>query len=148
MPAWLLDFGDAMEWITPIALLLWIAQYSVLAPWWSQFTGTWQVILALVIVAIYIPSLMAVADPAGYAHFAQAQWYQWLALCIVTASAVAAVGLIAKWESVRRLRKRTGRALLPAEMAARIRELDAEVASLRERLGEVNELNETEPCGG
>jgi len=138
VPAWLLDLGNTFEWVTPVALLFWIAQYTVLAPWWSQFTGTWQVVLALVITAIYIPSLMSLADPAGFATFAQTNWYHWTALFIVTFSAAAGMGLIVKWELVRRERKRTGRALLPAEMARRITVLETENAALRQRLGEAS----------
>jgi hypothetical protein len=136
MPAWLLDIGDAAEWVTAVAVIVWIVQYSLLARWWRDSIGITLAGEALAILAIFIPSLMALADPADYVHFATAPWYQWLALCIVVACAAFMVTRIVVWDQIRRQRGHTRPARLPSDMAARIASLQAEVAELRRRLGE------------
>jgi len=126
------DIGDICLWLSSAAIAIWIIQYSVLASWWRHVIGVTLVGFALVTLAIYIPSLMALADPADFARFASTTWYQWLAIGIVFASAVFIITRIAAWERIRRHRH-DGVMVLPAHMAARIRELEQENADLRAR---------------
>jgi hypothetical protein len=123
------DIGDMAIWTASIAWLLWAVQYTVLAPWWHHVTGITLVGLALLTVATYAPSLMALADPGGFATFAGTTWYHWLATGIVIASAIFAVTRIGAWEYIRR-----HPGPLPSQMAERIAELETENAALREQL--------------
>lgn len=131
------DIGNVCIWATSIGIAVWVIQYSLLAKWWRNTIGITMVGNALCILAIYIPSLMALADPADYVHFAAARWYLWLAVVIVVATAVFIITRIVTWEVIRRQRNGGRNALLPAEMAARITELQAERDELRRQLDEI-----------
>jgi hypothetical protein len=128
------DIGNAALWASGAAIMIWIVQYSLLAPWWRSMIGISLVGLALVDLCIFLPSLMALADPADYAKFAQTRWYLYLTVTIVIASAVFVCTRIVVWEKLRRERKRTGRPALPTQMHARIVELEQELAACREQL--------------
>ena len=133
------DVGNLCIWLSSAAITIWIIQYTILAAWWRHVIGITLVGFALVTLAIYIPSLIALADPADFAQFAGTTWYHWLAICIVVSSAAFIITRIAAWDRIRR--RRGGRPVLPADMAARIAELEAENRHLRERLAEA--LGET-----
>jgi hypothetical protein len=130
------DAGTAAIWAASIGIVIWIVQYSLLARWHRNFIGITMVGEALCILAIFIPSLMALADPADYAHFAQTTWYLWLSAGVVMATALFVFTRIATWEYIRRQRGAKS-ALSPGEMAARMAALEAENISLRELLGEI-----------
>ena|SRR5215469_5429503 len=126
------DIGDICLWISSAAIVVWIIQYSVLAAWWRSVIGITLVGFALVTLAIYIPSLMALADPHDMANFASSTWYRWLAIAIVFASAAFIITRIAAWDRIRRHRD-DGKFVLPAHMAARIAELEAQLAECQQR---------------
>lgn len=109
------DGGDVALWASAIGILIWVIQYTILAKWWKNFIGITLVGEALCILAIYIPSLMALADPTDFASFAQTSWYLYLGFGIVTATALFIITRIITWEYVRRQR---GRAKLQAEEQA------------------------------
>lgn len=131
------DVGDLCIWLSSAAIVIWIIQYTVLAQWYRNVIGITLVGFALVTLAIYIPSLIALADPADMAGFAATTWYRWLAICIVTASAAFIITRIAAWERIRRRREQEP--VLPAHMAARIAELEAENAHLQDLLAHYTE---------
>src|SRR5215469_7597103 len=112
------DIGDICLWVSAAAILVWIIQYTVLAAWYRNVIGITLVGFALVTLAIYIPSLIALADPADMANFASTTWYRWLAISIVFASAVFMITRIAAWDRIRRQRD-DGELTLPVDMAAR-----------------------------
>src|SRR5215472_10626806 len=126
------DVGNLCLWLSSVALAVWIIQYSVLAKWWTSVIGITLIGFALVDLAIYVPSLIALADPADMANFASTTWYHWLAICIVVSSAAFIITRITAWERIRR-RRGDGRPVLPAHMAARIRELEQQLAECQER---------------
>ena len=126
------DTGNAALWLSGAAICIWIVQYTFLAAWWRSAIGVTLVGLALVDLAIFIPSLMALADPQDFANFATTTWYLYLTVGIVIASAAFLVTRIVTWERIRRRRK-AGEAVLPAHMAARIAELEQELEELRAR---------------
>lgn len=130
----LADIGDFCLWASSAMIVIFVVQYSLLAKWWANFIGITIVGEALALLAIYIPSLMGLADPAAFAHFAQARWYLYLTVGIVVGTTLFLGTRIVTWEYVRR--QRGGSPLLPGDQAARIAELEAEVAGLRERLGD------------
>jgi hypothetical protein len=125
------DVGDVAIWVSSIGIVIWVIQYSALAAWWRNTIGITMVGLALMDLAIYTPTLMALIWPARYADFAGTRWYLYLTVGIVTVSAVFIITRIATWEYIRRQRN-------PATLspAARITELEAENEELRKRLGE------------
>ena len=126
------DIGNAALWASGAAIIIWVVQYSLLAPWWRSAIGITLIGLALVDLAIYIPPLMALTDPADFTSFATTRWYLYLTVTIVVASAAFLVTRIAAWERIRRHRN-DGKMVLPAHMAARIRELEAQLADCLER---------------
>lgn len=128
------DVGNLCLWLSSVALVVWIIQYSVLAKWWKHIIGVTLVGFALVDLAIYVPSLMALADPAQFARFASTTWYHWLAIGIVTASAGFIITRITAWERIRR--RRDTEPVLPAHMSERIAELEEENRRLRALLAE------------
>jgi len=123
------DIGDTAIWVASIGIVIWVAQYTLLAKWWRSTIGVTMVGEALCILAIFIPTLMALAFPARYEHFAAARWYLYLSVGVVVASAVFILTRIFTWEYIRR--QRGTRVLSPAAMAQRITELETEVAALR-----------------
>jgi hypothetical protein len=128
----LTDTGNAALWLSGAAIVIWVVQYSLLAAWWTSAIGVTLVGLALVDLAIFIPSLMALADPSDFAGFASTTWYLYLTVGIVIASAAFLVTRIVTWERIRRHRAR-GVPVLPAHMAARIKELEQELEECRAR---------------
>lgn len=132
---YLLDEGDVMLWLSSAAIIFWVVQYSILAAWFKHLIGITIVGLAVCLLLVYIPSLMALADPAEFAKFASTRWYQWVAIVIVNSTAVFMLTRIWAWEAIRR--KRATTPLLPGDQAKRIAELEAEVAGLRQRLNEI-----------
>jgi len=126
------DVGNLCLWLSSIALAVWIVQYSILAKWWKHIIGITLIGFALVDLAIFIPSLMALADPADFARFANTNWYRILAVCILVASSAFILTRITAWERIRRHRD----PVLPTHLEERIAELEAENARLRERLAE------------
>lgn len=132
------DTGNTALWVAGAAIVIWIIQYSFLADWWKHAIGITLIGLALVDLAIYVPPLMALADPRDFAHFAATTWYLCLTVGIVVASAAFVITRIIVWERLRRERKRTGRPVLPVQMADRIAELEAQVAACKEQHGGVS----------
>lgn len=130
------DVGNLCIWLSSAAIVIWIIQYTILANWYRHVIGITLVGFALVTLAIYIPSLIALADPADMANFASTTWYRWLAICIVVASAGFIITRIAAWERIRR--RRHEEPVLPAHMAERIAELEAENRRLRELLADAS----------
>ena len=130
------DIGNFCLWVSSAMIVIWVIQYSLLAKWWRNFIGISIVGLALCLLAIYIPSLMALADPVDYANFATTRWYLWLTVGIVIATMAFLGTRIITWEVIRRRRDHGRRVLLPAELMRRITELEAENACLQRRLGE------------
>src|SRR5215469_6857777 len=110
------DIGDICLWVSAAAILVWIIQYTVLAAWYRNVIGITLVGFALVTLAIYIPSLIALADPADMSNFASTTWYHWLAIAVVVSSAGFIITRIAAWERIRR-RRGDGELVLPAHMA-------------------------------
>lgn len=133
---YLLDEGNTALWVSSAAIVVWVIQYSKLAPWWRNFIGISIVGLAVCLLLVYIPSLLALAWPAQFAHFATARWYTWLAIIIVNLTALFMVTRIVTWDYIRRQRNGAKSVLLPSEWAVQVAELQAEVERLRERLGE------------
>lgn len=127
---YVLDEGNAALWLSSLAVVLWVVQYSILARWWRNPIGITIVGLATCLLVIYIPSLMALALPAQFAGFASTTWYQWLAVIIVNATAVFMIARIVTWERLRRHR----RDVFPQNAIERIEELEAENAALRAQL--------------
>lgn len=124
------DTGNAALWLSGAAIVIWVIQYSLLAAWWTTAVGVTLVGLALVDLAIFIPPLMALADPADYAGFASTTWYLYLTVGIVVASAGFLVTRIVTWERIRRHRYH-GHLMLPADLLIRIAELEAELEACR-----------------
>lgn len=131
----MLDEGDAALWWSSAVIVAWVVQYSVLAEWWRNLIGITIVGLAICLLLVYIPSLMALAWPEQFATFAQTVWYKWLAIVIVNATAVFMTTRIWAWEQVRRRRGVTP--LLPSDQAKRIAELETENAGLRQQIEEI-----------
>jgi hypothetical protein len=129
----LADIGNFCLWGSSVLIVVFVVQYSLLARWWANPIGVTIVGLDLCILAIFIPSLLALADPAGFAHFATARWYLFLTVGVVVATFLFAATRIITWEAIRR--RRSG-VLLPGAMAARIAELEDELAEFRERHGQ------------
>ncbi len=132
----LADIGDFCLWASSVMVVIFVIQYSVLASWWRNFIGITIVGEALALLAIYVPSLMGLADPAEFAHFAATRWYLYLTVAIVVATTLFLGTRILTWEAIRRKRNDSKAALLPSVMAERIDELETENDALRERLGE------------
>lgn len=125
----LADIGNVALWLSAVGIVAWIVQYSVLARWHRNPLGVSLVGMEIAMLAIYAPSLMALADPADYATFATTRWYLYLTVGIVVATAAFVVTRIAAFEWIRRQRGVGGLAA-----NGRVAELEAEVARLRERL--------------
>lgn len=138
-----LDEGNICLWLSAVAIIVWLGQYTMLVDWWknapgargTRWIGITIVGLALCLLVIYIPSLMALAWPGRFAGFASTTWYRILAVVIVNASAVFILTRVATWEYLRRQRTVNG-PTMPQELAGRLAELEAENAWLRERLAE------------
>jgi hypothetical protein len=126
------DTGNAALWLSGASIVIWIVQYSLLAAWWRSAIGVTLIGLAVCMLAIYIPSLMALADPADYAGFASTTWYLYLTVGIVVASAGFQVTRIVTWERIRR-RRYHGHLMLPADLITRIAELEAELEACRQQ---------------
>jgi hypothetical protein len=124
------DTGNAALWLSGAAIVIWIIQYSLLAAWWRTAIGVTLVGLAVCVLGIYIPSLMALADPQDFAGFAATTWYLYLTVGIVAASAGFLVTRIVTWERIRRHRYH-GHLMLPADLLIRIAELEAELEACR-----------------
>lgn len=109
------DFGNFCLWAGTAALLSLSAGYAILARWGRRngtgrrvrptLEGVSIVGLALAIVIIYTPSLLALLRP-GLNGFATTDWYFWLAVATVIWVLVFAVTLNYCWDRVRRQRRR------------------------------------------
>ena len=85
------QWGDISQWISAIALVLFLVLYTVFAKWWKHPVGWVVNIFAFALVLIIVPSLMALADPAAFAGFANSTWYKVLEtfnLTFITAAAL------------------------------------------------------------
>lgn len=139
-----LDEGDAALWLASAAIVIWLIQYTMIVDWWrnspgsrgTRFVGITIAGLAICLLLVYIPSLLALAWPAKFAGFAATTWYHVLALVIVNATVVFMLTRIATWEYLRRQRRRGVPSTLPRDLVKRVDELEAENAELRERLGQ------------
>jgi hypothetical protein len=133
----LTDTGNAALWLATAAIVAWIIQYTWLTGGrsWRNTIGVTLIGEAFVILAIYVLALMSLADPADYARFAATIWYRWVATVIIFSSAAFIITRIAAWERIRRLRD-AGEAVLPAHMAARIKELERQLAECQQRAGD------------
>ena len=103
------DLGDVCIWASSVMIVIFVIQYSVLASWWRGAIGITIVGEALCLLAIYVPSLLALADPGDFAGFAQSTWYRLLAVGIVAATTVFMATRIITWELLRRRRALNGR---------------------------------------
>lgn len=102
----LTDVGNFCLWGTAIALLIWIIQYSLMEDWWRNAIGIRLVGLAVCVIAIYIPSMMALADPRAFASFGSTLWYHWLVVGILVATfSFATLGVIT-WDRIHRQQKK------------------------------------------
>lgn len=109
------DIGNACLWGGAAALLVLSGGYAVLARWGRRdgsgrrtrptLEGVSIVGLALGIVIIYAPSLLALVSP-GLNGFATKDWYFWLAVATVIWVLIFAVILNYCWDRVRRQRRR------------------------------------------
>lgn len=101
------DVGNVCIWGTAIVLFLALILYTAIDHWgWAKnWAGRVIVGLAATIIVIYVPSLIALADPA-FTGFGTKQWYQWTAIGTVIFSFVIAVAFVATLLYVWRLRRR------------------------------------------
>lgn len=100
----LTDLGDFCLWGSSALLVIFTVQYSLLAKWWRNPIGITIVGLDVCLLAIYVPSLLALADPGGFAHFASARWYLYLTVGIVVATFLFVATRVVTWELIRRQR--------------------------------------------
>jgi hypothetical protein len=101
----LTDIGNFCLWGSSVLIVIFAIQYSLLAKWWRNPIGVTIVGLDLCILAIFVPSLLALADPGGFAHFATARWYLFLAVGVVAATFIFTATRIITWEYLRRKRR-------------------------------------------
>jgi len=130
------DVGNLCLWLSSAAIVIWVVQYSILAAWWKHAIGITLVGFALVDLAIFVPGLLALADPADFSRFANMTWYHWLAVCILVASTAFIITRITAWERIRQ--RRHDEPELPAHLKERLAELETENQRLRERLAEAH----------
>jgi hypothetical protein len=101
----LTDIGNVCLWGSAVLIVAFVVQYTTLAAWWRSPIGITIVGLDLCILAIYIPSLLALADPGDFARFATTRWYTLLAVGIVVATFLFGATRIITWEYLRRKRR-------------------------------------------
>lgn len=99
------DIGNICLFGTVIVLIIWFIQYTILAKWYKNVIGVTLVGFAFVDVAIYLPSMFALADPKGFAHFATTNWYFWESFFVVLFSFSFAITRVVSWELIRRGKK-------------------------------------------
>lgn len=85
------DWGDISQWIATAGLVLFLTLYTIFAKWWKHPVGWVVNVFVISLVLILIPSLMALADPAGFIHFADSNWYKVLETCNLTFLVAAAL---------------------------------------------------------
>jgi len=102
------DMGNVAIWGSTVLLVFFLAQYSRMDPWWSNPVGRLIVALAVIPVVIFIPSLIALADPA-FTGFGTSLWYRWVAIWTVIFTFVTALAIVVTWERARRARSRIER---------------------------------------
>jgi|SRR5262250_1156449 len=124
------DIGNLCLWITAIAIVTWIIQYTWLTRGrnFRNIIGVSLVGFAVVTLAIYVLAILSLADPSDYSRFAGTHAYRWLATVILFSSSVFIITRIVAWEQMRRRGHATR-----SRAAARIAELEAENQLLRER---------------
>jgi hypothetical protein len=141
---WLPDWVQVAAAVCPLAFVI---LYTVLgltggAKWWRTDMGTNFVWLELAVFTTAGSVAWAVLFAHGLINTPLRAWIY------IGGSLAGAV--IITWRSAIFLRAELWRRSSgTGDVHDRVAELEAEIASLRERLGEVNELNphETEPCG-
>lgn len=70
------DWGDLAQWLGGSLLVLFMLNYTRHTPWWKHPVGWVVNIFALSLVLIIAPSVAYLADPAGFANFANTTWYK------------------------------------------------------------------------
>lgn len=101
------DIGTVCIWGTAVLLVAALAMYTAMERWgWARnWVGRIIVGLATAIVVIYIPSLIALADPA-FTGFGAKIWYRWVAIGTVIFTFAISAAMVATLEYVRRLKKK------------------------------------------
>lgn len=84
-------WGDISQWIAAVGLVSFLMMYTIFASWWKDPVGWVVNIFAVSLVLILIPSLMALADPSEFVHFANSTWYKVLETCNLTFLVAAAI---------------------------------------------------------
>ena len=98
------DIGDFLLWGSSALLAVFVIQYSVMADWWRNAIGITIAGEALCLLAIFVPSLLALADPAGFARFATQTWYLLLSVGVVFLTFAFTLTRVVTWERIRRQR--------------------------------------------
>lgn len=93
------DVGNVFLWLASIFIVIWVVQYTILAPWWRDFVGVTMVGEALCLLAIFIPSLIQLADP--HEVFVGTRWYLYLSVFVVAFSCFFMGTRIVVWDRIR-----------------------------------------------
>ena len=103
------DIGNVCLWGTAILLVAALAMYTTIERWgWAKnWVGRVMAGLAVTIVVIYVPSLIAAADPA-LTGFGASLWYRWVAIGTVLFSFATATAFLITLEYVRRIKRKLG----------------------------------------
>lgn len=102
MPRAFIDIGNVALWAASALCVIFLVQYAVQEPTlWRNPVGITIWGETLMILVIFAPSLLALADPA-FVHFGTAVWYQWLGLFTVVAVLGFMATRVVTWELVRR----------------------------------------------
>lgn len=99
------DIGNFCLWGSSALIVIFMIQYTALAKWWKNPIGVTIIGLDLCLLAIFVPSLLAQADPGGFAHFASARWYLFLSASVVTLTFLFVATRVITWEYLRRKRR-------------------------------------------
>jgi hypothetical protein len=96
------DIGNAALWGASVLCLVFLAQYAVMEPtFWRNPVGGSIWGLTLMMLVIFIPSDLALADPA-FTGFGASVWYRWLAIFTVILVFAFMLTRVVAWEHVRR----------------------------------------------
>lgn len=91
----LLDIGDTGEYVATIACILFLINYSLLAPWWRNFVGRSIVLLDLGVLGITVPGCLQLMFPHHWDAFWSSDWY--IALDVFIVWMIAAVAITRIW---------------------------------------------------
>lgn len=103
------DIGNAALWGSSVLCAVFLIQYWLMEPsFWRNPVGGSIWGLTLMMLVIFAPSDLALADPA-FTGFGASVWYRWLAIVTVILVFVFMLTRVIAWEYVRRIRNRIGR---------------------------------------